>query len=90
MTTHSPVEDEFRMQSERTDDDTYKVLVNHADQYSICSAQGRTPAGWHEVGQQGPIEECLTYILEVVTDTRPISLREWLPACLPEDMEVSF
>ena len=82
-------EDGFGMQTQRTDeDDTYKVLVNHADQYSICSAQGRTPAGWHEVGQQGPIEDCLTYILEVVTDNRPISLREWLPGCLPEDMEV--
>jgi MbtH protein len=72
---------------EHEDDDlTYKVVVSHAEQYSICPAHRQPPAGWREVGQQGRPEECLDYIKEILTDMRPLSLREWL-AYLPDDME---
>jgi MbtH protein len=65
------------------DDETYKVVVSHAVQYSICPARSRAPAGWREVGLQGRPEECLDYIKEVSTDMRPLSLREW-PAWLSD------
>jgi MbtH protein len=77
------------MAIDRADNGPYKVVVNHAEQYSICLADRRPPAGWHEVGQQGPIDQCLAYIQEVMTDLRPLSLREWLPAYVPEEVEVS-
>lgn len=59
------------------DDGTeYKVVVNHEEQYSIWFADRDPPAGWREVGKQGPKAECLAYIKEVWTDMRPLSLRK--------------
>ena len=60
-----------------SDDDAtiYKVVVNHEEQYSIWFADRDPPAGWREVGKQGPKAECLAYIKEVWTDMRPLSLR---------------
>jgi MbtH protein len=76
---------EFEMSTQNADGSSYKVVVNHAEQYSICRADRQPPAGWREVGQQGPIEQCVAYIQEVLTDLRPLSLREWLPAYLAEE-----
>jgi MbtH protein len=61
-----------------TDEDMrlYKVVVNDEAQYSIWFADRETPPGWREVGKRGPKEECLTYIEEVWTDMRPLSLRK--------------
>jgi MbtH protein len=60
------------------DDDgrTYKVVVNHEEQYSIWPADRDSPAGWREVGKEGTKAECLGYINEVWTDMRPLSLRQ--------------
>src|SRR5215472_10103716 len=57
-------------------DRTYKVVVNHEEQYSIWFADREPPAGWREVGKEGPKKECLDYINEVWTDMRPLSLRK--------------
>jgi uncharacterized protein YbdZ (MbtH family) len=61
--------------------DTYSVVVNHEEQYSIWPSERPVPAGWRTVGKQGPKQECLDYIAEVWTDMRPLSLRrkmeEW-------------
>lgn len=54
---------------------TYKVVVNHEEQYSIWPAAKDIPAGWKDVGKQGPKADCLAYIKEVWTDMRPLSLR---------------
>jgi MbtH protein len=54
---------------------TYKVLVNQEEQYSIWPAGRVDPVGWKEVGKSGKKEECLSYIEEVWTDMRPLSLR---------------
>jgi MbtH protein len=64
------------------DDDTriYKVVVNDEEQYSIWFADRETPPGWREVGRQGLKEECLSYIEEVWTDMRPLSLRRAMDA----------
>ena len=56
--------------------DVYKVVVNHEEQYSIWPADRENPLGWKEVGKSGAKEECLTYIEEVWTDMRPLSLRK--------------
>ena len=62
----------------QADDETtvYKVVVNHEEQYSIWPADRELPAGWNKVGKQGRKAECLSYINEVWTDMRPLSLRK--------------
>ena len=58
------------------DTTTYKVVVNHEEQYSIWAADRENPAGWRDAGKSGPKAECLAYIKEVWTDMRPLSLRK--------------
>lgn len=62
--------------SDREDTTVYKVVVNHEEQYSIWPADRENPRGWNDAGKIGPKAECLTYIKEVWTDMRPLSLRK--------------
>jgi MbtH protein len=55
---------------------TYKVVINHEEQYSIWWADRENALGWSDVGKSGTKEECLAYIDEVWTDMRPLSLRQ--------------
>jgi MbtH protein len=64
------------MSEEERDDLTYKVVVNHEEQYSIWPADRENPLGWRDVGRTGTKGECLAYIKEVWTDMRPLSLRK--------------
>jgi MbtH protein len=66
----------YDVSEEDGDDRAYRVVVNHEEQYSIWFADREPPAGWREVGKQGPRKECLDYINEVWTDIRPLSLRK--------------
>jgi len=61
---------------EMEDKTTYKVVVNHEQQYSIWPADRANPAGWRDAGKTGLKPECLAYIEEVWTDMRPLSLRQ--------------
>jgi MbtH protein len=61
---------------EDEDGTVYKVVVNHEEQYSIWPAERANPLGWSDAGKTGPKPECLTYIEEVWTDMRPLSVRE--------------
>ena len=54
---------------------TYKVVVNHEEQYSIWPTDKENPLGWRDAGKSGSKADCLTYIKEVWTDMRPLSLR---------------
>lgn len=54
----------------------FEVVVNHEEQYSIWPADREIPAGWRKAGKQGNKAECLSYINEVWTDMRPLSLRK--------------
>ena len=54
---------------------TYKVVINHEEQYSIWPADRENALGWKDVGKEGTKAECLDYIKEVWTDMRPLSLR---------------
>jgi MbtH protein len=62
------------------DDATYKVVVNHEEQYSIWPERKEIPLGWREAGKVGPKSDCLQYIKEVWTDMRPLSLRKSMEA----------
>jgi MbtH protein len=69
------------MPTDGTDDAlTYKVVINHEEQYSIWPADRENPAGWRDAGKTGEKAECLTYIDEVWTDMRPLSLRKLMDA----------
>lgn len=61
---------------EQNDNITYKVVVNHEEQYSIWPAERENALGWKDAGKKGSKEECLAYISEVWTDMRPLSLRK--------------
>ncbi|HKV35215.1 MAG TPA: MbtH family protein [Pyrinomonadaceae bacterium] len=64
------------MNEERDDNRTYKVVLNHEEQYSIWPADRENALGWNDAGKQGTKDECLAYIGEVWTDMRPLSLRQ--------------
>lgn len=66
------------------EDMTYKVLVNHEEQYSLWPDYKAVPAGWREAGKSGPKAECLAYIEEVWTDMRPLSLRRAMDGTMDE------
>jgi MbtH protein len=58
------------------DDTTYKVVLNHEEQYSIWRANRDNPAGWRDAGKLGTKPECLAYIREVWKDMRPLTVRK--------------
>jgi MbtH protein len=67
----------LRMSWEESEDNrTYKVVINHEEQYSIWPAYRENALGWRDVGKSGSKVECLAYIKEVWTDMRPLSLRK--------------
>jgi MbtH protein len=63
------------MNDEREDTRTYKVVVNHEEQYSLWFAERSNPLGWNDAGKVGTKQECLAYVKEIWTDMRPLSLR---------------
>jgi MbtH protein len=60
------------------DNITYRVVVNHEEQYSIWPSDRELPSGWSDVGKAGTKTECLGYIDEVWKDLRPLSVRREL------------
>jgi MbtH protein len=54
---------------------TYKVVVNHEEQYSIWPTAKPNAPGWSDEGVSGTKDECLAHIEEVWVDMRPLSLR---------------
>ena len=61
---------------EGEDTRTYKVVVNHEEQYSIWPAERDNAPGWNDEGKTGTKDECLAHIKDVWTDMRPLSLRQ--------------
>ena len=55
---------------------TYRVVINHEEQYSIWPDFKEIPNGWKAVGPTGDKAPCLAYIKENWTDMRPLSLRK--------------
>jgi MbtH protein len=63
---------------EEDDTTTYKVVLNHEEQYSIWPADYDNPPGWRDDGTVGTKKECLDHIERVWTDMRPSSLRTFM------------
>ncbi|MEM8676655.1 MAG: MbtH family NRPS accessory protein [Cyanobacteria bacterium P01_G01_bin.67] len=63
-------------QNNKEDNKTYKVVINHEEQYSIWLDYQEIPPGWKDIGKRGLKQECLDYIKEVWKDLRPLSLRQ--------------
>ena len=63
-----------------SDDDKliFKVVINDEEQYSIWPADRINAFGWVDAGKQGTKKECLSFIQEVWTDMRPLSLRKFM------------
>ncbi len=61
---------------DREDTTTYRVVVNHEEQYSIWPEYKEVPPGWKDVGKVGLKADCLAFIKDVWTDMRPLSLRK--------------
>ena len=61
---------------DKEDNTIYKVVLNHEEQYSIWPSDRENPLGWNDAGKTGLKAECLSYIKEVWTDMRPLSLRK--------------
>jgi MbtH protein len=58
--------------------DTFDVVINDEEQYSVWPTELELPAGWRKVGVTGSKSDCLQHIEKVWTDMRPRSLRESL------------
>lgn len=59
--------------------ETFVVLVNHEDQYSIWPHWKAIPGGWTAVaGVKGDKKTVLEFVEKSWTDMRPRSLREWM------------
>jgi MbtH protein len=63
------------MFGDEDDTRTYKVVLNHEEQYSIWPRDRANPLGWRDEGTVGNKKECLQHIDRVWTDMRPLSLR---------------
>jgi MbtH protein len=70
-------------QSEKEHDESYKVVVNHEEQYSIWPAADANAPGWKDEGKSGTKAECLAYIDEVWVDMRPLRLRKTMANAAP-------
>jgi MbtH protein len=73
------------VRDDEQDDRTYKVVLNHEEQYSIWPAERENAPGWRDAGQTGTKAECLAYIERVWTDMRPLSLRRRMDQAKPGD-----
>ena len=61
------------------EDETFIVLVNHEEQYSIWPHWKAVPGGWSAVeGVKGDKKTVLEYVEKTWTDMRPLSLRKWM------------
>jgi len=79
------VEERDMNYNDKEDTTIYKVVVNHEEQYSIWPIDRENALGWRDAGKNGSKDECLSYIKEVWTDMRPLSLRKRMEAAESKD-----
>src|SRR5882762_3793385 len=60
------------LNEDKEDERSYKVVINHEEQYSIWLHEKANPSGWRDEGTVGKKAECLRRIDEVWTDMRPL------------------
>jgi uncharacterized protein YbdZ (MbtH family) len=49
----------------------HRVIVNQEGEYAVWAANREVPPGWRDVGKGGSKSECVAYIREVWSKTRP-------------------
>ena len=59
-------------------DATFRVVMNHEEQYSIWPSHRPVPNGWRDMGFIGTRAACLDHIENSWVDMRPASLRQFL------------
>lgn len=64
------------MSDSTNDKDSFTVVINHEEQYSIWPSYREIPNGWRDGGKRGSKAECLSYIDGVWIDMRPRSVRK--------------
>jgi MbtH protein len=64
--------------SDDSGNQSYRVVVNGEEQYSIWFADRENPLGWRDAGFAGSKSECLAYIETVWIDMTPLSVRRHL------------
>lgn len=64
--------------TEADSEQSFRVVVNHEEQYSIWPADRDNPLGWRDAGLTGSKAECLAHIDQVWTDITPLSVRRRL------------
>jgi MbtH protein len=75
---HIPKENAKMHSDDQEAQQTYVVLVNHEEQYSLWLSHKDIPAGWKRVGVSGSKAECMEYVDKVWTDITPLSVRKRL------------
>ena len=70
------------MADEQEDNRVYIVLINDEEQYSLWLKEKKIPPGWRAVAKEGSKTECMSYVDEVWTDMRPLSLRKKMDAAV--------
>lgn len=61
------------------EDETFIVLVNEEQQYSIWPHWKAVPNGWQAVqGVSGDKKTVLAWVEQAWTDMRPLSLQRWM------------
>ena len=73
---------ESMQKDEKEYEEQYYVVRNHEEQYSIWPTYKQIPKGWEVLGDARKKEDCLSYINEVWTDMRPLSLRKQMEETL--------
>ncbi|HQC95524.1 MAG TPA: MbtH family NRPS accessory protein [Aquabacterium sp.] len=61
--------------SDEVDSQSFCVVVNDEEQYSIWPLERDVPAGWRAVGVSGTKAYCTSHIERTWVDMRPLSLR---------------
>ena len=56
------------------DTTTYKIVINHEEQYSLWPADKKNPSGWRDVGKQGEKQEMMRYIDKKWPGMQPLRL----------------
>lgn len=56
------------------DKQTYIVLLNEEDQYSLWPFHKEIPSGWRTTGHQGTKQECINYVENLWLDITPKSI----------------
>jgi MbtH protein len=74
---------------EDDDTDCCQIVVNQEEQYAFWPADRTPPEGWSPTGFRGTPRQCASYVREVWTDLRPLSLRNAMAEDVRTDQQAT-